>query len=31
MKPADKDFFGNEGTLYPSDTYRIFISTPKEA
>ena len=30
MKETDKDIFGNEGTLFPSDTYRIFVSCSKE-
>lgn len=30
MKPTDKDMFGNEGTLYPSESYRIFVSTSRE-
>lgn len=29
MKETDKDVFGNEGSLFPSDTYRIFISCTK--
>lgn len=30
VKPTDKDIFGNEGTLYPSDKFRIFVSTSKD-
>ena len=30
MKPDDKDAFGNEGTLYPSDEYIIFVSLTKK-
>lgn len=30
MKPSDKDYFGNEGTLYPSNKYRIFVSISKD-
>lgn len=27
MKPTDKDLFGNVGSMYPNDKYRIFISS----
>ena len=30
MKPTDKDMFGNEGTLVPSDRFIIFLSFTKE-
>lgn len=30
MKPTDKDTFGNEGTLYPSEKFIIFLSFSKE-
>ncbi len=30
MKPTDKDTFGNEGSLYPSDKFIIFVSFTKE-
>ena len=30
MKPTDKDMFGNEGTLVPSDKFIIFLSFTKE-
>ena len=29
MKPDDKDAFGNEGSLFPSDDYIIFVSLTK--
>lgn len=31
MKPTDMDTFGNEGTLYPSDKFIIFVSLSQEA
>lgn len=30
MKPTDKDIFGNEGTLYPNEKYRVFVSSSQE-
>ena len=29
-KPEDKDYFGNEGPLFPGDEYIIFVSVSKE-
>ncbi len=30
MKPTDRDYFGNLGTLKPSNKYRIIVSTSKD-
>ena len=30
MRPTDKDMFGNVGTLYPNDKFRLFVSTNKD-
>ena len=30
MKPTDKDAFGNEGSLFPSDEYIMFVSLSKD-
>ena len=30
MKPTDKDTFGNEGALYPSDKIQDIVSTSKD-